>query len=148
MKHKMKKKVRHYLREISSALPTDYPNKKRILNALKQNIENFLEEHPNAQWKDVIKRFGSATDLANSYIEELSDTDIALSYQIHHRQFLISTAICCMILAFVAFGIYRFYIWWKNDALLITETTTVYDDSLTWEEWMSELNTEIYEVTE
>lgn len=127
MKHKMKKKVRHYLREISSALPMDYPNKKRILNALKQNIENFLEEHPSSDWNDILYQFGTSNEVVSSYIAELSDTEISISNQKRHRNFLVSTIASFSAIMILILGIYHYYLWKQTHDFIIEETLIVYD---------------------
>ena len=93
MNQKMKKKIKHYLHEISASLPAGYPNKKRLLRTLQQNIYDFLEEYPDADWEDVIEHFGASCDIAQSYIEEFSDTELATSYKTHHRNIFVSTII-------------------------------------------------------
>ncbi|MBC5713134.1 hypothetical protein H8S17_02715 [Roseburia sp. BX1005] len=153
MNQKMKKKIKHYLHEISASLPAGYPNKKRLLRTLQQNIYDFLEEYPDADWEDVIKHFGASCDIAQSYIEEFSDTELAASYKTHHRHLFLTTVICCSALIALIISIYFFFSWWKNDALIVTETLTVYDGTEMWDEWESEWATEdedagaYYEVT-
>ena len=153
MNQKMKKKIKHYLHEIATALPAGYPNKKLLLRTLQQNIDDFLEEYPNADWEDVIEHFGASCDTAQSYIEEFSDTELVASYKTHHRHLFLTTVICCSALIALIISIYYFYSWWKNDALIVTETLTVYDGTEMWDEWESEWATEdedagaYYEVT-
>ena len=153
MNQKMKKKIKHYLHEISASLPAGYPNKKRLLRTLQQNIYDFLEEYPDADREDVIEHFGASCDIAQSYIEEFSDTELAASYKTHHRHLFLTTVICCSALIALILSIYYFFSWWKNDALIVTETLTVYDGTEMWDEWESEWATEdedagaYYEVT-
>ncbi len=142
MNHNMKKKIKTYLRNISTALPADYPNKKILLHTLQQNIDDFLTEHPDADWMDVIKHFGDSAAVVQSYMDELSDTELAASYKTSHRRFFLTTTVCCIALIALVTGIYLFYSWWKNDALTVTETLTVYDGTEMWDEWESEWKSE------
>ena len=153
MNQKMKKKIKHYLHEISASLPAGYPNKKRLLRTLQQNIYDFLEEYPDADWEDVIKHFGASCDIAQSYIEEFSDTELATSYKTHHRNIFVSTIICFIVFIFLILAIYSFYLWKQTHDFIIEETLTVYDGTEMWDEWESEWATEdedagaYYEVT-
>lgn len=153
MNQKMKKKIKHYLHEISASLPAGYPNKKRLLRTLQQNIYDFLEEYPDADWEDVIEHFGASCDIAQSYIEEFSDTELATSYKTHHRNIFVSTIICFIVFIFLILAIYSFYLWKQTHDFIIEETLTVYDGTEMWEEWESEWATEdedagaYYEVT-
>ena len=116
-------------------------------------IDDFLEEYPNADWEAVTEHFGSSDDLAKSYMEQLSDAELAASYKTHHRHLFLTTVICCSALIALIISIYYFFSWWKNDALIVTETLTVYDGTEMWDEWESEWATEdedagaYYEVT-
>ena len=153
MNQKMKKKIKHYLHEISASLPAGYPNKKRLLRTLQQNIYDFLEEYPDADWEDVIEHFGASCDIAQSYIEEFSDTELATSYKTHHRNIFVSTIICFIVFIFLILAIYSFYLWKQTHDFIIEETLTVYDGTEMWDEWESEWATEdedagvYYEVT-
>ena len=144
MNQKMKKKIKHYLHEIATALPAGYPNKKLLLRTLQQNIDDFLEEYPNADWEAVTEHFGSSDDLARSYMEQLSDAELAASYKTSHHHLFVTTVVCSIALIALITGIYHFYSWWKNDALTITETLTVYDGTEMWDEWESELGDEMH----
>lgn len=153
MNQKMKKKIKHYLHEIASALPAGYPNKKLLLRTLQQNIDDFLEEHPNADWEAVTEHFGSSDDLARSYMEQLSDAELAASYKTHQRNIFVSTIACLLALIFLILVIYSFHLWKQTHDFIIEETMTVYDGTEIWEEWESEWATEdedagaYYEVT-
>ena len=153
MNQKMKKKIKHYLHEISASLPAGYPNKKRLLRTLQQNIYDFLEEYPDADWEDVIEHFGASCDIAQSYIEEFSDTELATSYKTHHRNIFVSTIICFIVFIFLILAIYSFYLWKQTHDFIIEETLTVYDGTEMWDERESEWATEdedagaYYEVT-
>ena len=144
MNQKMKKKIKHYLHEISASLPAGYPNKKRLLRTLQQNIDDFLEEYPNADWEAVTEHFGSSDDLAKSYMEQLSDAELAASYKTSHHHLFVTTVVCSIALIALITGIYHFYSWWKNDALIVTETLTIYDGTEMWDEWESELGDEMH----
>ena len=144
MNQKMKKKIKHYLHEIATALPAGYPNKKLLLRTLQQNIDDFLEEYPNADWEAVTEHCGSSDDLAKSYMEQLSDAELAASYKTSHHHLFVTTVVCSIALIALITGIYHFYLWWKNDALIVTETLTIYDGTEMWDEWESELGDEMH----
>lgn len=46
MKKRQADFVRKYMRELRHALPINYPNQKKILHSIKQNLLNYINENP------------------------------------------------------------------------------------------------------
>lgn len=103
--------IKCYLKEIAVLIPKDYPNKKQILQSIKQNLESFLEEFPESSFQDITNEFGTAMEIANSFIEDLSGTSVFVSLHKKKRRnhfILISCMILFMLSAFLCVSMYYF----------------------------------------
>ena len=70
-----KQKQTRYFKEISDLLPKSYTSKSILLHELEQNIQLYLEEHPDAMWEDILQEFGSPTEIAGSVLADEPDTE-------------------------------------------------------------------------
>lgn len=59
--------LRWYLREVRKKLIFAGKEKKRFLNDLRENVNLYLEEHPNAEKGDLLERFGSPQELLEAF---------------------------------------------------------------------------------
>lgn len=71
-----KRELRKYLRQIKAELLCPCKERKRILGNLKESISGYLEEHPEATIESVRAFFGSAQQIAASYVEELPTPEL------------------------------------------------------------------------
>lgn len=138
MKNNFEKQMKTYLREISRSLPWNYPQKKDILLALEQNIQDYLTDHPTADWSDVLEQFGTASEVANSYLDELSDTELALSFQKRKKRNFIIIFFSLSLLIMFFLLIYHFIMRWQEDTIIIEETSYTYYDTEIPTEWKDE----------
>ena len=67
MNKAIKAEVRAYLRKIRKALPGSFNTKQAVASTLKSQIENYIEENPDATIDDVIERFGTPETIANEF---------------------------------------------------------------------------------
>lgn len=54
-----------------------YPNRNDIIQTIRQNIDNFRAEHPRASFNEIIEEFGSVTEVAASFLDELPEQEIS-----------------------------------------------------------------------
>ncbi|MBQ3016021.1 MAG: hypothetical protein IJD79_04495 [Clostridia bacterium] len=67
MNKAIKAEVRAYLRKIRKALPGSFNTKQAVASTLKSQIENYIEDNPDATIDDVIERFGTPETIANEF---------------------------------------------------------------------------------
>ena len=103
----MKKQLSNYYREICRCLPCSGNSKKRILSRLKETINCYLEEHPEADFAQLEAHFGTPRQIADSYISELSVTEISQKIQIRKWILMIIGILCAAVLTvwLIAVGI-------------------------------------------
>lgn len=59
MKKRQADFVRKYMRELRHALPINYPNQKKILHSIKQNLINYINENPYSDYSNLTNEFGT-----------------------------------------------------------------------------------------
>ena len=104
-----KVKLKQYLRKVKKSLLLNNSRQqtKSIMNILKQNIEHYFEEHPNATFEDFENHFGSPETLLPDIFEmEFSNDPSGSLSSISHkkRNFqLITLGVLVCVLFCVAF---------------------------------------------
>ena len=87
----LEKELKRYYSAIRRELYCDTTAKKRILAAIKENVEAYLEEKPAAALEDIQKHFGTPRQIATSYLEELDTPELIGKLKIKRT---IVTVIC------------------------------------------------------
>ena len=73
MKKRQADFVRKYMRELRHALPINYPNQKKILHSIKQNLINYINENPYSDYSNLTNEFGTPLDTAISFMNEMPE---------------------------------------------------------------------------
>ena len=76
MKEKTDRQVRRYLRQVWNGLPCPKREKRRILSAINETLEDYLLENPNAQYEEIQARFGPPQQIAASYIGAMETQEL------------------------------------------------------------------------
>lgn len=125
------------MKEISRSIPNDYPNKKRLIAGISQNLDQFAAEHGEASFNQIVEEFGHAPDIAASFMEELENADIAVSLKNEKRKNRRLLSLCALIAA-VALLLYGAFYYWLFH-LKIQKSDPVYNYNgreVTYEEFM------------
>lgn len=69
--------VERYLYQVRKKLPISRKEKKRITEALKRNVMEYVGENPSADYAALIKRFGTPQSISGAYVENL-ESDVLL----------------------------------------------------------------------
>ena len=72
-----RKMLKLYYRQIRNNLYCSKKRKKRLLDELKTNIEESLEEKPNLTYGELLEIYGTPKEIADSYIESLDPEEYA-----------------------------------------------------------------------
>lgn len=76
MTKNLSKELKQYYHEIGKALTCNNREKKNIINSIKTSVECYLSENPDLTIDDIIKKFGSAKDIAEEYYNNESAENI------------------------------------------------------------------------
>lgn len=88
--------VNGYLAEISASLLCGEREKKKFISRLKNDIEAFLEENPEAQAEDIRAVFGSAEAISRSFMENSDPKDIAKKLRM--RKYILAAVVMVLII--------------------------------------------------
>lgn len=125
-----KHKLRHYYKTVRRLIPDGYPNKNDILRTIRQNIENYFAESPNASFDDMVQEFGTPQDVAAAFLNELPDTEIAGSLCKKKRMIHAVCFIFAISIAVIVLLVYRIWYIRENAAVTIEDTVYIYEDTL------------------
>ena len=95
MTRNLNKELKKYYRDIGKAL-SDSKEKKAIITQIKSSVNNYLEENQDATISDVVNRIGSPHQIANEYIDNQSNDEIAAKIKVGKR---ILIAVCVVLVA-------------------------------------------------
>lgn len=95
MTRNLNKELKKYYRDIGKAL-SGSKEKKAIITQIKSSVNNYLEENQDATISDVVNRIGSPHQIANEYIDNQSNDEIAAKIKVGKR---ILIAVCVVLVA-------------------------------------------------
>lgn len=100
MTRNLNKELKKYYRDISKAL-SGSKEKKAIITQIKSSVNHYLEENQDATISDVVNRIGSPQQIADEYIDNQSNDEIAAKIKVGKRILII--AISSLVLALVIY---------------------------------------------
>ena len=103
---KLQAQLKKYYRDIKREIPKNYPGSTDIVNHIRQNIENFLDEQPNASFDDIISQFGNASEIVSSFIEDMPTEDITALLKKDRKKRYVTWVVCIFSIIIVS-GISR-----------------------------------------
>ncbi len=95
--------LKKYYREIGKSLSCSNKEKERILDSIKSSVECYLFENPDASIDDILKKFGSAKEIAEEYYNNESTEDISTKIKIKKK--ILVCVVASLAIALVMYGI-------------------------------------------
>mgnify|MGYP001116616268 CR=1 FL=1 len=68
--------ARRYLRNVKDWLPCSGKLKREIMARIKNVLDDYLAEHPDADFVELSHRFGLPKQIASSYVEEMDTEEL------------------------------------------------------------------------
>lgn len=127
MSRDLEMQVQDYLDEIGQQLPKDYPNKQQILHMIKNDLDTYLQEHPDAGFMDAEEEFGNATEMVDSLMKQLPGAAFHAVLRKKRRRQRILTALCVLLLIVLGFMGRQLYRLWGYSGVIIEERISTYD---------------------
>ena len=97
---RINKEIDEYIAEIKKNLICSSSQKNTIINDLRNNIVNFVEENDIDDINKLYAQFGTPQDIANQSISDTEPQKIKKNYK-HHRVIIIGVAVAVLIVAIV-----------------------------------------------
>lgn len=90
--------IRQFLREIRKNIPGGGKRKGQILRQVKASILEYLAEVPSASYGDLVTRFGTPAQIAETYLEELDVPDLRKQLTIRKKILVIVSLVAIFII--------------------------------------------------
>ena len=100
----------NYCQQIEKILVGNQSDKSKILNTARCDMEEFLEEFPDATMEDLVKRFGTPEDYAKEYASGLDSGELAQKLNVvrfRKKAIMIGVAVVVVSVLFVAVLVIR-----------------------------------------
>ena len=97
---RINKEIDEYIAEIKKNLICSSSQKNTIINDLRNNIVNFVEENDIDDINKVYAQFGTPEEIANQSISDTEPQKIKKNYK-HHRVIIIGVVFAVLIIAIV-----------------------------------------------
>ena len=77
--------VRRYLREIQKIMPCRGKRGKGILVQVEASVREYAVENPDLNYKEIVARFGTPQQIAESWLDEMEKPELARQLRINKR---------------------------------------------------------------
>ena len=94
-----------YLRQVRRLLPCARKEKDRITTPLRESLEGFSAETPEAREADVLERFGAPETVAASCLENMETKGVLRRMQLRRRMVMAVTSVALAML--VSWGCFQ-----------------------------------------
>ncbi len=105
MNDALKKQLNEYFSNVESLLLCDRKNKKVFLTDLKNDVDEFINQEPNADFDCIISAFGTPQEIADSF---LKNTDIVQIKKKMNIRKIILCSLLAVVLVYLCFVIASF----------------------------------------
>lgn len=90
--------LKQYYRSIRGELPCSWGQRSRILRQIRESVDNYLEENPDADFAAIEAHFGNAQTIASSYIDAQDAPELLRKMRIKKRVITIIAAAMAVVL--------------------------------------------------
>lgn len=90
--------ARGYCRSVRSWLPCSGKLKRRIMAQISGSVQDYLEQHPDAELADLQAQFGMPQDIAAAYIANTGTAEILRNLRVRRRVVAIVVATALIVL--------------------------------------------------
>ena len=102
--------LKQYYRSIRGELPCSWGQRSRILRQIRESVDNYLEENPDADFAAIEAHFGNAQTIASSYIDAQDAPELLRKMRIKKRVIaMIAGAMAVVLLIWGAAVIWAIY---------------------------------------
>jgi len=123
----LNRSLNNYYRQVRSWLPCSHKLKTALVTRLKESIQTYLEENPEAVFPQIQAHFGTPETIAATYVEEIGTDTLLRDLRIRRKVVAMVAGTMAVVLtlwlAVVGWAIVR-EIKSSNNTLVITVTET------------------------
>lgn len=124
-----RKILKLYYRQIRNNLYCSKKRKKRLLDELKTNIEESLEEKPNLTYEELLEIYGTPKEIADSYIESLDPEEYAEDIRrIKRKKWMFGIVFFSVITFAIVYLLHLTIVGWQTRPVSYTETIEIIEE--------------------
>lgn len=124
-----RKMLKLYYRQIRNNLYCSKKRKKRLLDELKTNIEESLEEKPNLTYEELLEIYGTPKEIADSYIESLDPEEYAEDIRrIKRKKWMFGIVFFSVIAFAIVYLLHLTIVGWQTRPVSYTETIEIIEE--------------------
>lgn len=101
MIHNTNKQLAKYYKDIKNELVCSEKEKRSIIDMIKENIEDYISEHPDVSFDELIKHFGTPQEIAGAYCAT-EGTD-AIRAKLKTKKIIVLSVIGALLIALLAY---------------------------------------------
>ena len=107
--------AKQYLKAVRTLLPMQRRAKRHVMDQLTMYVEEHLYAHPNAEYSDLEKQFGTPQEVSAMYVDSESTAELtqALNFRQRAWKLMLSTAAALVLLFALVAG---YVIWHVQNA--------------------------------
>ena len=109
--------IKKYIKNIWTIMPMHTKKEKFYLNELKKHLNEYLDDHPQCSYDDIVQQFGEPKDIVVNYIQMKLKSII--------QKFLIFFSVICTILAIFFSVLWYDYIQEQKNSIIYEIETTI-----------------------
>ena len=118
-----------YYRQIRNNLYCSKKRKKRLLDELKTNVEESLEENPNLTYGELLEIYGTPKEIADSYIESLDPEEYAEDIRrIKRKKWMFGIVFFSVIAFAIVYLLHLTIVGWQTRPVCYTETIEIIEE--------------------
>ncbi len=124
-----RKMLKLYYRQIRNNLYCSKKRKKRLLDELKTNVEESLEENPNLTYGELLEIYGTPNEIADSYIESLDPEEYAEDIRrIKRKKWMFGIVFFSVIAFAIVYLLHLTIVGWQTRPVSYTETIEIIEE--------------------
>lgn len=111
--------IKKYIKNIWTIMPMHTKKEKFYLNELKKHLNEYLDDHPQCSYDDIVQQFGEPKDIVVNYIQNSDENNLIKRMKLKSiiQKFLIFFSVICTILAI--FLVFYGMITYRNKKILL-----------------------------
>lgn len=124
---KLMNNIKKYIKNIWTIMPMHTKKEKFYLNELKKHLNEYVDDHPQCSYDDIVQQFGDPKDIVVDYIQNSNENELIKRMKLKSiiQRFLIFFSVICTILAIWIGILWYDYIQDQKNSIIYEIETTI-----------------------
>ena len=84
--------AKRYLRDVRKAMPIYVVSSRKVVKQISLLVDEYVQEHPDAEYAEIVSRFGEPSGIVETYFDTLNPSEIAGQMNIKRKIIAIAAA--------------------------------------------------------